>query len=383
MNIRSLLEMKNFDNFRLIAGQNGLNREVSKICLLDYEIINPIEGQFWRNEFALTSLLAAKDNPALILEAIKYLLHSQCSGLAIKNVYYDTLPSKVIDYANLHNFPIFIFDNSVFFEDLIMDFRDTVKDLEKSRCFEERIDLFLTGKTSNNTEDITTLFIDLAGVINKRYKVIYFSFKTPSVAKRILKPIERYRSMENESVRALIKFHDGLLLIYLSDGFNDQSLNIDIKYIGISKEYYWKGESELLVSPDMLVSGIHQALSASQIAAIDKTDEVAYTNIGIYKLLLSPHNSEISMKIASDFLDPIVDYDHKHGTELFITACSFIENDGNISKVANALFQHNNTIRYRINTLKKIHNMEHTEGSFYEQLSLAIKIMKLKELYNK
>jgi DNA-binding PucR family transcriptional regulator len=41
------------------------------------------------------------------------------------------------------------------------------------------------------------------------------------------------------------------------------------------------------------------------------------------------------------------------------------------------MFQHGNTIRYRINKIKEILEMENLEGSFNEQLSIAIKIYKV------
>lgn len=380
MNIKNILEMDRFTNFKLIAGQKGLSNNVSKICLLDYEIVNRIEGQFLRDEFALTSLLGAKDNADLILDSVKHLVSSHGSGLAIKNIYYNTLPKEVLDYANDHNFPIFIFDNSVFFEDLIMDFRDVVNDLENSKHFEKRINRLINRPS--NADEITDLFIDLTGLINKPYKVIYFSYKNENGNENTLKPIERFRSMKKESVRTLIKYNDGLLMIYVSTAFKKRLLAVDIDYIGIDTDAYWIGESDLFESSEHLMDGIHEALSASQIATAEKTEEVLYKNAGIYKLLLAPHNAELLLGIAKAFLDPVLDYDKKHGTELFITACSFIENDGNISRVSKDLFQHNNTIRYRINSLKKLHQMEDAEGSFYEQLSLAIKIMKLKGLYS-
>jgi DNA-binding PucR family transcriptional regulator len=55
----------------------------------------------------------------------------------------------------------------------------------------------------------------------------------------------------------------------------------------------------------------------------------------------------------------------------------FIENDGDLRKTAEELFVHINTVRYRIDKIKKILNLENSSWAFNEQLSLAIKADKI------
>lgn len=62
---------------------------------------------------------------------------------------------------------------------------------------------------------------------------------------------------------------------------------------------------------------------------------------------------------------------------MFHTAVKYIENDGIKKTTADSLFIHENTVRYRINKIKEILGMKDLEGSFYEQLSAAIKLYKV------
>ena len=73
---------------------------------------------------------------------------------------------------------------------------------------------------------------------------------------------------------------------------------------------------------------------------------------------------------------PKKQYDEKNSTEILKTAIAYIENEGNVKNTAISLFQHENTIRYRMNKVKEILNMKNLEGSFYEQLSVAVKIFR-------
>lgn len=77
-------------------------------------------------------------------------------------------------------------------------------------------------------------------------------------------------------------------------------------------------------------------------------------------------------------LRPLIDYDTKYHTQILETAIAYIEKDQSIKRTAEALYQHDNTIRYRIKKMKEILDMTHLEGSFNEQLSIAVKIYLLR-----
>jgi DNA-binding PucR family transcriptional regulator len=77
---------------------------------------------------------------------------------------------------------------------------------------------------------------------------------------------------------------------------------------------------------------------------------------------------------------PIMQHDEKYNTELLTTAIKFVENDGNVPETAKSLFAHKNTIRYRLNKIKEILQIEGRELDFLEQLSVAVKLHKLYRL---
>lgn len=97
--ISELLQQPTFSSFRIVAGVNGLNRNVSKVNILDFEYDDLQDSEserfnlFEKETFVLTSLLFAKDHPELILESVKLLIRDGASALAIKEIYYHDLPS--------------------------------------------------------------------------------------------------------------------------------------------------------------------------------------------------------------------------------------------------------------------------------------------------
>ena len=375
--IKDALQLERFQHFSLLAGHKGLHRKIEKISLLDYEVLNRIEGQFLKNEFALSSLLGAKDDSALILESVKYLVQSGVSGLAIKNIYFSQLPKEVIDYADACDFPIFIFDNSVFFEDIITDIRDVLRDLEKGAEFEYQLNALLN--TNISIEDVCALFHKTMGFLKKPFQVIYFKERSGLDHSDLLSGLERFRSIDADTIKGLFKYNQGLLMVYSTDNYKETLYKTDLNYLGINPANYWIGKSIFFNHERSFKVAIQQALWSSKAARAEALDELKYPELGVYKLIIPFFENSLYEEFLQETIQPIISYDQRHGTELFETAKQFITNEGDIVKTAATLFQHSNTVRYRINKIRSLLNLDSREGTFYEHLSIAFRILRLKD----
>ena len=110
---------------KLVAGSGGMARVISNVGILDYEV-DPVQKDkyfhtnFHENQMVITTFSVARDNPYLILDAIKYLISKGVSGLVIKNIYRLPVHESVIRYANSKNFPIFYVDSSELYVETMM-----------------------------------------------------------------------------------------------------------------------------------------------------------------------------------------------------------------------------------------------------------------------
>lgn len=91
-------------------------------------------------------------------------------------------------------------------------------------------------------------------------------------------------------------------------------------------------------------------------------------------------DSEELLTFSQSVVKPIKEYDKNNHSELYRTLESFIFNDGNYKKVSEDLFQHENTIRYRIKKIKSILCMENSNIKFIEFTSIAIRFLGLIQL---
>ena len=139
-------------------------------------------------------------------------------------------------------------------------------------------------------------------------------------------------------------------------------------FIGISNLHSGLGE---------LGNAINESLFAERTGEVFSGQSHYFNDIGIFSILIPYSRDAWIQNFYDRMIEPIKNYDEKYHTELFNTALKFVEHDGIITKTAEALFLHRNTIRYRINKIKELHHMENSELSFYEQLSIAIKLYKI------
>lgn len=385
LTVLELIKLDIFKNFRLVAGQRGLDKPVEKIGILDWEFTNKIEGrivdsEFTQGEFVLTSLLFAKDRPELIIEAIKYLEESYISGFAVKNIYYDDLPREVIDYANKKSLPIFIFDTSVYFEDIITVTADKIKSVSNFDLLESKVDLII--KMNINKTVTREVALEINGSFKECFFVLYMKEKRLIDENRIIPLIETLKknSIMNRN-SAILKYRNGILMIHTFDKDQDETVGDKVpsflRKMGVDASAYYIGVSTVHMDLSELGNGINESIFAQRTGELSQNSFNYFKDIGVYSILMPNIDNGWIQDFYNRIISPIKSYDEKYHTELFHTALKYIENDGKIVDTAQSLFLHKNTIRYRIGKIKELLHMEDKEIEFYEQLSIGIKLYKI------
>ncbi len=371
------LKLERLRGFRLIAGKSGLDNRIERVGILDWEFDFKIEGQFGKGEFVLSSFLCAKGDVAVFIEAVKWLYQWGVCGLAVKNIYYNEIPEEIVKFANENDFPVFIFDNSVFFDDIITDVVSAIRNRDSDQLFETKVDLIINKKISK------AMIKELALEINSSFKenliAAYCKEKRyidDGSMIRLLEGIRGSALMKPDT--AVFKYRSGILIIHSyahKEDIKPHQQNIElVKQLGMTTVEYHIGMSDAHFHLDELDSAISECLYAERAAEIVMQDFMQYRDIGIYKVLMPHLDGKHTQDFCREILLPLKSYDEKNHTELLSTAIKYIACDGNVKKTSEALFQHDNTIRYRVGKMKEILGMEGLEGGFYEQLSAAVKI---------
>lgn len=379
ISILEATKLSTFRKFRLIAGMTGLGNPIEKVGILDWEFFSREAGQFVYGEFVLTSLLFAKDNPDYILEAVRDLVADGASGLAIKNVYYDTLPVDVVQFADDNAFPIFIFDNSAYFEDIITEVMDKIRFENNYALLETKVDILIKKKLDKST--VKDIAYEINSSFHDHFYALYLRRKNYSDEGEIVLMLERIKRNKALGIHcAVLKYRSGILMINTADKayepLRKETVEMRLRALDIDLSEFFIGVGECHQELGMLDIGISECLHAETAAEVSTRKLCLFRETGIYSVIL-PFKDDVWMKgYHKRIVEPIKQYDEKFGTELFTTAMRFVENEGNIMDTAAALFIHKNTVRYRMDKIREVLCIE---DGFYEQLSLA---MKLNRIYN-
>jgi sugar diacid utilization regulator len=122
-----------------------------------------------------------------------------------------------------------------------------------------------------------------------------------------------------------------------------------------------------------------EALLAANVAEARGHSELSFEETGAYRLLL-PAMSEDPGELQGFFdetVAPLVTYDEQYETELVKTLETFLDADGNVARTAEKLFTHRHTVRYRLERVKELTELDVSSTDGRERLSLGLKAMRV------
>lgn len=104
MKLAKILEKLIFKGAFVVAGLQGLNKDVQSVNMMDApDIINYLN----KHELLLTTAYSIKNHPEALLELVEQMAKQGCAGLALKTQrYLKVIPKDVIQLANKLEFPI-------------------------------------------------------------------------------------------------------------------------------------------------------------------------------------------------------------------------------------------------------------------------------------
>ncbi|WP_042347452.1 PucR family transcriptional regulator [Bacillus massiliigorillae] len=124
LTIEDVLRRPLFSSAQIVAGHEGKHNEVSWVQILDMFSENVRAN---KDDFILTTGLAIHDNAEVRSSYMIDLLTRDVAGLCISlGPYFQSIPSDLIEFANIHNLPIITINNSINLTDLIKDLQTQI-----------------------------------------------------------------------------------------------------------------------------------------------------------------------------------------------------------------------------------------------------------------
>lgn len=381
--VREVCGLKEFQAFRLVAGESGLSNVIEKIGILDYEFAlqddrRPRKWGFRKYDFVLTSLLFAKDRPELLLPTIRELCSYQISALAVKDVCYDHLPEDVLAYADEHALPVFMFGrDDAYFEDIVVSLNNLILERKSLDWMEHRIALFLSGELDVKGEREVNR--ELLTQRTEKYRIYYCKVKDEEGTIRDRRKC--YRLGETA-----LYYREGCFVIRYSPDPGDKEKwpETTRKYLSnvlhLPADRYRIGVSGIHEDPEELSYAMKECLYAQMYAELHEQQLSFFENMGIYRLLF-PHYTDVWFEgYRNCMIDKILQSDRESDSHLYATLECYVRKLGNIQEVADEMHMHKNTVRYRVNKVREQLDMEN-DPYFDIQITIAFMIDKLRRRF--
>lgn len=390
LTVKDTLELENLRSFRLVAGEGGLEREVVRTGIVDFEFMPEINLDrpvvFDRDSFVISSLLFAKENAEVLYNAVQNLIDMGVSALAYKNIFFRELPKKVIDLANNNNFAIFVFGDSAYFEDIIADLSLAIR--EESQLTVMELKLREITKQEHSREMISMISDRLFPKFKSGLVVFYCVSKLKNEELDVDRIVRNYGLNGNRQTEIAIARYGTAMMVLISaeshniGRFKDRFYDV-LATCGLSIAAFICGYSSVKSRQKELDFAIREAIHSQKAAGLMEKTFVCFSEIGAYQFLLPYEDRYYLEQFMYEYMGDLLNEDTDANYELLKTAIAFVQSGGRLKETATRLFIHENTARYRMNKLRERLAQDKSEHEFFADLSLAVKIYRIRKLNEK
>lgn len=389
--LNELLCFDYFKGLRLIAGGKGLSGTVSYCGVLEYELDPKLNKKYSNTNFkphtlAISSLFFARDNPFQILEAVKYLVAQGGSGLVIKNIFRLPIHESVLHYADYKDFPILLMDDTVMFEDFIVQVYQCIDAISDAASAELLLDRLLY-QNIDGSERVRTAR-QLLPSFRSQYLIVHIRTEEPLSGGKIAQIRENTNQYSREAVSAVFGYRGGALLILSQEEFPNaldslltsvaNSVSQDIpRLLGVSKIHFDLENIDMSIREAMFSSTVHHL--ESKYFRGRRAPYMQYDQLGVYQVLLPVFGNPALPQYSHQILEPVIGFDAENRGNLMETLLMLVQCGGDLHQSAREMGQHENTLRYRLNKVFTLTGLNYQKPAHYEKLALAARIYLLSQ----
>lgn len=370
LSIKDILVLPSLKNFHLIAGESGLNNDVITACIADYEFADGLTYDiyhiFEKDSIVISSLLFARNQPELILPAVKALHQCGASGFAYKNVLFEKLPDEVLAYANDHSFPIFSFPSDIWFENIIFDIMAAVERDDERHLSEAHIEKMIKGIISQ--EDVNHIRHGISLLLSKKVSAAYMKLSEAEAA-RVYRSYYMSKNLRDKMIAA--KYEEGIFLLITTLKSDEASHELILKEAWETLSLpgsYENATRSRLHDASQLHNAFQEAYYAwlANLLLFRKT--ASFNDLGVLPAIMPLSSTPELQNYSENYLGRLQGYEE--------TIASYIKNGGDIIATSVDLGCHANTIRYRLNKIKDLVQVPNqTDHELFRDLSIAYMVV--------
>ncbi len=355
----------------------ALQRKVWNLGIMDASMGDDAYSEYRPGEFILTNLGFARDEPQLADASLCAMVSRDLAALAVRNTHDLPITDDAIAASNASGTPLIVYEGE-YFEQVIFQ---GMKLLERDKVDSDIARLIDGLLQSRTAESIREVFYD---AIKASGSTVQCAVLRPtggdeaSLYAQIDELVDVATSIKKEWERVetanVFRYHDCAIVLVTYNrppaafGIQTESEFMQLlrphgRLVGGISEELPLGEGDLAV---------REAFAALEGAKPGREPLVRWAGMGLTAFRRAAQSDRLISSTCELYQQMLRDQDEKGDSDLLGTARALAEACGDVRAAAEALFQHPNTVRYRLRKLKSVMNMEDaTDRQFTRFLMLV------------
>ena len=368
--LKELFRLENLKRLRLIAGQEGLERTVTAAVLLEYDSSRMELPDFYRGDLVVTTLAYARGDNMLVANSLLSLLNQGIAGLLVKTAYFSELPAAVVNMANKLGTPLFLFDET-YIEEVILEVTELIRGKRHFAGYEQELDALMRGALTAEQIKEKVQRIDPTGSKAYRICAMYPQERLNVLEEKMYALLSRDEALAQRCI--CMEWRRMLMMLIREDEQESVRMADVLERAQINPAGLQLGESGLMTEQTMFGTALNEAVYAVKTARLTGKASVSAGELGLYAYLFPMSENAFVCSRCRSQMQRIREYDAQNHTSLEQTARVYVASSMEIAATAKALFQHPNTVRYRLTKIQKLMELE-DDALFAPMLSLMINL---------
>lgn len=377
--IKELFRLQNLHNLRLIAGQEGIGRTVTAAVLLEYDATRMQLPDFYRGDLVVTTLAYARGDNQLVANSLLALMNQGIACLLVKTAYFSELPQSVVAMANKLGTPLFLFDDT-YIEEVILEVTELIRGKRRFAGFEKELDALMRSGMTQEQIKAAVQKIDPVGSKAYRIYAIMPQDRPTALDDRLYNLfsaetdlVQRYTCMEWRRMMIVLRRMDEK-----DETDGRQELEQLLERAGVESDGYFAGASGVRAEQTAFGMALSEAVYAARAARLTGQNILCAHELGLYAYLFPMSENAFVCDQCRRNIGRIREYDKQNRANLEQTARIYVAEKMEISAAAKALYQHPNTVRYRLTKIQKLMGMN-DDALFEPMLSLMVNLTAILE----
>lgn len=374
--LREIVKQVEHLEMKLVAGEEGLDREVLWTHMVDSDTISAfLQGQ----ELTFTTGIGISEKLPL-LKLVQEVYRNGASGIVINiGPYVDKIGQDVLDFANEKAFPVFEVPWKIHMAEIMRIICFAITKEQQSR-------IEVTAALNNAFLCPAQEELYVFPLMRKGYLAdsVYTAVTIRVEVQKNTVAGERMEQLHSQLgshlrcnyKRILCCAQEKQLVLVLCD-YTGQERKHVLTYIfqhfcnELKKEetavFCVGNQAEELRQLHKSYETANQMAEVSALGRIPGEEVygrhkmIVYKNAGIFRILFALKDEEVMQEYVRDTVQPLLEYDALHNTDLAGVLQCYLRHDGSLQDTANELIVHRNTVNYKINKASEILEMDLTK----------------------